>query len=132
MLLGDAVPDFEAESTDGPLSLYDHLGSGWGLLSSHVCAFHPVCTSELASLQFLLPEFTKREVKVIALCADAVEPLKKWLPDVVKKAKGGNEAAVAFPIVADKEREVAMRLGLIAADAPLDEAGMVRAVRRGG
>ena len=49
LLLGDTVPNFTQESTDGPIDLYDFFGDGWGVLFSHPADFTPVCTTELGA-----------------------------------------------------------------------------------
>jgi hypothetical protein len=33
--LGEVFPNFEAETTQGKLTLYDYWGSNWGILFSH-------------------------------------------------------------------------------------------------
>ncbi|MDF1867949.1 MAG: redoxin domain-containing protein [Saprospiraceae bacterium] len=45
--LGDIVPNFSAESTQGRIEFYDWLGDNWGLFFSHPEDYTPVCTTEL-------------------------------------------------------------------------------------
>ena len=33
--LGDTVPDFQAETSEGSISFHEFLGDGWGVLFSH-------------------------------------------------------------------------------------------------
>src|SRR5215471_4197272 len=101
--LGDVAPDFEAQTTEGPLSFHQWLGNSWGILFSHPKDFTPVCTTELGEVARLKPEFQKRNTKVLALSVDSVEDHKKWSADI-EETQG---AAPNFPLIADPDRKVA-------------------------
>ena len=57
--LGQVAPDFEQNSTHGPIRFHEWLGSSWGLLFSHPKNFTPVCTTELGEVAKLRPEWDK-------------------------------------------------------------------------
>ena len=76
--LGQVAPDFEQNSTHGPIRFHEWLGSSWGLLFSHPKNFTPVCTTELGEVAKLRPEWDKRNVKPIGLSVDPVEAHHKW------------------------------------------------------
>jgi alkyl hydroperoxide reductase subunit AhpC len=63
--LGQIAPDFEQESSQGKIKFYDYLGNSWGIL------FSQVCTTELAEVSRLKPEWEKRNVKPLGLSVDA-------------------------------------------------------------
>jgi alkyl hydroperoxide reductase subunit AhpC len=107
--LGDAAPDFTAETTEGTLHFHEWLGDGWGVLFSHPKDFTPVCTTELGAVAKLKSEFDKRNAKVIAISVDPVESHKGWVPDI-NETQGTN---VNFPIIADPDRKVADLYGMI-------------------
>ena len=62
--LGDIVPDFSADSTEGPMKFHSWLGGSWAILFSHPADYTPVCTTELGRVQKIVPEFQKRGFKV--------------------------------------------------------------------
>lgn len=101
--LGDIAPDFRAESSEGEIRFHEYLGDSWGVLFSHPADFTPVCTTELGRTAKLKGEFEKRNVKALALSVDDVESHKRWINDINET----QQTEVNFPIIADKNREVA-------------------------
>jgi len=101
--LGDEAPNFQAETTDGPIDFYEYLGDGWGVLFSHPKDFTPVCTTELGRVAALKPEFDKRNVKVVGLSVDPLDSHNSWKGDI-EETQG---TALNFPLVADPDRTVA-------------------------
>jgi len=110
--LGQIAPDFEQESSIGPLSLHAYLGTSWGVLFSHPKDFTPVCTTELAAVARLAPEWEKRNVKPIGLSVDSAENHEKWASDI-EETQG---TAPNFPVIADKDRKVSNLYGMVHPD----------------
>jgi len=111
--INDIAPDFEAETTQGPIHFHEWLGDSWGVLFSHPKNFTPVCTTELGSLAGLEPEFTKRNVKILGLSVDPVSDHGKWAQDI-EKSQGHK---VNYPLVGDSELKVAKLYGMLPAEA---------------
>jgi alkyl hydroperoxide reductase subunit AhpC len=82
LALGDTAPDFEADTTEGPIRFHDWLGDSWAVLFSHPKSFTPICTTELGAVAKLKPEFDRRGVKVIGLSVDPVEKNEGWNQDI--------------------------------------------------
>jgi 1-Cys peroxiredoxin 6 len=125
-VLGCTMPNFEADSTFGRIKYHEYVGDHWSILFSHPADFTPVCTTELNTVQWYLPEFEKRGVKVCALSCDSVESHNAWVKDVCAfdaKADPTGSGKLAYPIVADPKRELAFRLGMLDAVAK-DSEGM--------
>ena len=107
--LGDTAPDFEQQSSIGPIKFHEWAGNNWVVLFSHPADFTPVCTTELGLTAKLKPEFDKRNVKIIALSVDPVESHTAWIKDIEET----QNAKVNFPIIADADRKVATLYDMI-------------------
>lgn len=103
LLLGDIVPDFEADTTTGPMSFHDWIGDDWAFFFSHPADFTPVCTTEMGRTAQLAGEFALRGVKPIGLSTDSVAEHLKWIEDV----NDTQNTTLRFPIVADPDCEIA-------------------------
>ncbi len=51
--LGDVVPDFKAETSQGDIQWHDYIDGSWAILFSHPGDFTPVCTTELGTQSIL-------------------------------------------------------------------------------
>ncbi|NGM66282.1 peroxiredoxin [Sphingobacterium sp. SGR-19] len=101
--LGDVAPNFQAETSIGKIDFYEYIGDGWAVLYSHPSDYTPVCTTELGRTAQLKSEFEKRNTKVLALSVDSVEDHLGWIKDINET----QNCEVDFPIIADKDRQVA-------------------------
>jgi len=110
--IGDTAPDFEAQTTEGPISFHDWIGDSWAVLFSHPRAFTPVCTTELGYLAQIKPEFDRRGVKIIGLSVDPVENTEKWAADI-EETQG---TAPNYPVIGDVDFNVAKLYGMLPAD----------------
>lgn len=107
--LGDIVPNFTAQTTEGEIDFYQYLGDGWGILFSHPADFTPVCTTELGKTAALQEQFRQRNTKVLAVSVDALDRHACWVKDINET----QHVTVDFPIIADPERNVATLYDMI-------------------
>ena len=122
--LGDTAPDFEVDTQIGKIKFHEFIGSSWSVFFSHPKDNTPVCTTELGSVSKFLPDFTKRNVKPIALSVDSVEDHKGWIKDINEV----NNTEVTYPIIADPNREIATLYGMLD-ETNKDNTGMPLTVR---
>jgi alkyl hydroperoxide reductase subunit AhpC len=107
--LGDKAPNFTAKTSAGEIDFYEYLGDSWGVLFSHPGDYTPICTTELGKTAALKDEFTKRNVKVLALSVDSVESHHGWINDI-NETQG---VEVNFPIIADEDRKISEAYDMI-------------------
>ncbi|WP_435530007.1 peroxiredoxin [Phenylobacterium koreense] len=107
--LGQKAPDFEQDSTEGPISFHAWLGDAWGVLFSHPKDFTPVCTTELGAVARLKPEWSRRNVKPIALSVDPVDAHRAWAGDIAET----QGQTLNYPVLADTDRKVAQIYDMI-------------------
>jgi alkyl hydroperoxide reductase subunit AhpC len=99
--IGDTAPDFEAQTTAGPIRFHECMGDSWAVLFSHPKDFTPVCTTELGYMAKIKPEFERRNVKILGLSVDSTADHERWAADI-EETQG---AAPNHPIVGDGQLE---------------------------
>jgi peroxiredoxin (alkyl hydroperoxide reductase subunit C) len=107
-IIGEAAPDFEAVTTQGPLKLSDLRGK-WVVLFSHPADFTPVCTTEFVALAQAHPELEALNVKLIGLSIDSVHSHLAWVKSIEEKIG----VKIPFPVIADLDMSVAKKFGMI-------------------
>ena len=120
--LGQTAPDFEQDSSEGRISFHKWLGNSWGVLFSHPKDYTPVCTTELAEVARLKPEWDKRGVKPLGLSVDTGERHVGWAADI-EETQGQK---LNFPVLADHDRKVSDLYGMVHPEA--DPSVTVRSV----
>ena len=110
--LGDAAPDFEAETTEGRIRFHDWMGNSWAVLFSHPRDFTPVYTTELGYMAGIKPEFDRRNVKIIGLSIDPLDNHARWARDI-EETQGH---ALNYPLIGDSDFNVAKLYGMLSDD----------------
>ncbi len=115
--INDTVPNFTADTDQGPLKFHDWIGDSWAILFSHPKDFTPVCTTEFGAVAQLADEWAKRNTKVIGLSVDGAAEHKEWKKDI----EGYSGAPAGFPIIADQDLAVSKEFDMLPADAYLPD-----------
>ena len=111
--INSEAPNFAAETTQGTIDFHDWIGNGWAILFSHPKDFTPVCTTELGYMAGLMPEFQKRNCKIIGLSVDPVGNHARWAKDI-EETQGH---AVNYPMIGDPQLEIAKLYDMLPAEA---------------
>ena len=111
--INDVAPNFQADTTEGPISFHDWIGDGWAILFSHPKDFTPVCTTELGAMAGLKPEFDRRNCKVLGISVDGVSDHEAWSKDI----QSSQGHALNYPLVGDPELKVVKAYDMLPADA---------------
>jgi alkyl hydroperoxide reductase subunit AhpC len=111
--INDTAPDFNAETTEGPINFHEWIGDGWALLFSHPKDFTPVCTTELGAVAALKPELERRNCKAIGVSVDGVSDHHAWSKDI----ESSQGHAVNYPLIGDPTLAVVKLYDMLPADA---------------
>src|ERR1700737_3033154 len=107
--INSEAPNFTAETTQGTIDFHEWIGDGWAILFSHPKDFTPVCTTELGYMAGLMPEFQKRNCKIIGLSVDPVGNHARWAKDI-EETQGH---AVTYPMIGDPQLKIAKRYDML-------------------
>ena len=107
-VIGEPAPEFEAETTQGPIKLSDLRGK-WVVLFSHPADFTPVCTTEFIAFSNIYDELKTLNVQLIGLSVDSISAHLAWV-HAIKEKMG---VTIPFPIIADLTMSVAKKYGMI-------------------
>jgi peroxiredoxin (alkyl hydroperoxide reductase subunit C) len=109
LLIGEEVPNFEAETTDGHINFKEWAKGSWVILFSHPADFTPVCTTEFMAFADIYPDLKERGVKLLGLSIDSIYSHISWIRTI--KEKLGKD--IPFPIIEDLSMNVARKYGMI-------------------
>jgi peroxiredoxin (alkyl hydroperoxide reductase subunit C) len=107
-VLGEPAPDFEAETTQGPITLSGLKGK-WVVLFSHPADFTPVCTTEFLAFASIYDELKNLNVQLLGLSVDSISAHLAWIHDIREKMG----VQIPFPVIADLNMKVAHKYGMI-------------------
>ena len=116
LAINDIAPDFQAQTTEGPIRFHEWIGDSWAVLFSHPKDFTPVCTTELGYMAKIKPEFDRRGVKIIGLSVDPLDRHEGWAADIAET----QGHAPNFPMIADVDLAVSKAYGMLPAAASGD------------
>lgn len=131
--IGQKAPDFEAITTFGNVSLNDYKGK-WLVLFSHPGDFTPVCTTEMIAFTRAHTYFKSLNTELLGLSVDSNPAHLAWMYDIYCRTG----IRVSFPIIADRNGQIARKYGMISNDISntetvrnvfiIDDKGIVRTI----
>ncbi|MEE9321135.1 MAG: peroxiredoxin [Granulosicoccus sp.] len=107
--IGDTAPNFDIDTTVGPINFHQWIDDSWAFFFSHPADYTPVCTTEMGRTAQLAEEFSARNTKPIGLSTDTVKEHNSWILDV----NDTQNTTLKFPIVADPELVIAKLYDMI-------------------
>jgi peroxiredoxin (alkyl hydroperoxide reductase subunit C) len=107
--IGDAAPDFTAQTTLGQITFSEWQKGSWVILFSHPADFTPVCSTELSEFARRNDEFTRRNTKLIGLSIDSIHSHLAWRENL----KQILDVEIPYPLIADLDMGVAKKYGMI-------------------
>lgn len=138
-LIGDAAPEFNAQSTNGKIHFPTDYAGKWVVLFSHPSDFTPVCTSEFMVFQSMMDEFRELNTELVGLSVGTLTSHLAWIGairDIEWKKMKNTE--ISFPIIDDMGMHVARLYGMIHPNASgsaavravfiIDPTGIIRAI----
>lgn len=116
--MGDAAPDFEARSTQGPIRLSNFKGR-WLVFFSHPADFTPVCTTEFVALAKSHDQFAALDCTLLGLSVDSLYSHLAW----TRAIRELFAVEIPFPVIEDPSMLVGRAYGMID-EAAENSAGM--------
>jgi len=107
--LNGPAPDFEANTTHGPIRLSTWNAGKWVILFSHPADFTPVCTTEFIEFAKRNDELAKKNVAIIGNSIDSVYSHIAWTRNIEEKLG----VKIPFPVIADLDMKVAKLYGML-------------------
>lgn len=131
--IGQKAPDFEAVTTFGNIKLEDYQGK-WLVLFSHPGDFTPVCTTEMIAFTRAHTYFKQMNTELLGLSVDSNSSHLAWVYDIYCRTG----IKIPFPIIADRNGEIARKYGMISNDISntetvrnvyvIDDKGIIRTI----
>ena len=131
--IGQKAPDFHAITTFGEIALDDYQGK-WLVLFSHPGDFTPVCTTEMIAFTRAHTYFKQLNTDLLGLSVDSNPSHLAWVYDIYCRTG----IKVSFPIIADRNGEIARKYGMISNDISntetvrnvfiIDDKGIIRTI----
>ena len=102
-LIGDKAPEFNADTTQGPIVFPVDYKGLWVILFSHPADFTPVCTTEFMKFASMEKDFEQLNCKLIGLSIDSRFSHIAWLRTIKEKVEfeGLKNIEVTFPVIED-------------------------------
>lgn len=119
LTIGQRCPDFEANTSHGPMRLHAWMADRWTL----VFAFKsqsPTCSTEFVAIDAQVKAFARHDIALLGVSLDSTDQIQSWLADLQEDFG----CTSSFPWISDTDGAVASTLGLL--DHTRDEPTLLR------
>lgn len=106
--IGDIVPNFFGDSTDGPLDFFQYSERHWTFLFNQPNAGGAVCSTEVATLASAVSEFDKKGCRLLCVTQENSLASRQW----VKSIESHFRQEVPFPMVSDPDLVISRLFGM--------------------
>lgn len=120
--LNGPAPDFEANTTHGPIKFSTWNTGKWVILFSHPADFTPVCTTEFIEFAKRFDDLERKNVALIGNSIDSVFSHIAWTRNIEEKF----DVPIRFPVIADLDQKVSRLYGMV--HKPSSDTATVRCV----
>jgi peroxiredoxin (alkyl hydroperoxide reductase subunit C) len=107
--LNGPAPDFQANTTQGPIKLSEWAKDKWVILFSHPADFTPVCTTEFVEFAKRADALAQKGVQLLGNSIDSVYSHIAWIRSIEQHFG----VKIGFPVIADLDQKVARLYGMI-------------------
>lgn len=107
--LNGLAPDFECNTTHGPIKFSEWQKGRWVILFSHPADFTPVCTTEFVEFARRSGDLEQKNVALLGNSIDSVYSHIAWVRNIEEHFK----VTIKFPVIADLDQKVARAYGMV-------------------
>ncbi len=117
-IIGKKLPKFEAQTTNGSITLPDDSLGNWVILYSYIGDFLPSDASDILALDAALAKFNAHDAKVYAMSPDSVATHIAWNFALRNYKRDGKN--IGIELISDRALDISKMLNTSTADSDMN------------